>query len=111
MNFFNSANLRRIVNFAKRGCTRLLIHGHHRSSNDGVDKGRFAGVEVSCDEDPGRNILDTSAELFYVGQGSSNAVVNQLGKGRLFELRDQRRGGGVSSELEVQSEDVEIKRI
>ena len=66
MNFFNTGNLGSIVNFAERSRAGLLIHGHHRATEDSIDKGRFAGIEISGEKDSGRGTLYAGAELVGV---------------------------------------------
>ena len=74
MNFFNTANLSGIVDFAERSCARLLVHGHYGAPGDGIGKGRFASIEVPGDKGLGQGILDVGAGFVRVVKKSPDTL-------------------------------------
>src|ERR1700722_7721905 len=62
MNLLLALVLGSVVDFAKRGCTRLLINRHDFPPKKGVDERRLARVEVAGDEDFGGSILRAETE-------------------------------------------------
>jgi len=81
-----------VVDLAESGSTRLLVDGHDIAAKQGIDKGRLSGVEVTGDEDLGRGVLDTEAEIVDVSDSGRDAVCEEAFYGRLFELVDEGDG-------------------
>ena len=83
------------MDLAESGSTRLLVDGHGITTKQGINKGRLSGIEVTGDEDLGRGVLDTEAEIVDVSDSGSDAVCEEAFYRRLFELMnegDGRRG-------------------
>jgi len=83
------------MDLAESGSTRLLVDGHGITAKQGINKGRLSGIEVTGDEDLGRGVLDTEAEIVDVSDSGSDAVCEEAFYRRLFELMnegDGRRG-------------------
>jgi len=81
-----------VVDLAESGSTRLLVDGHGIAAKQGIDKGRLSSIEVAGDEDLGRGVLDTEAELVDVGDSGRDAVCEETFYGRFFELVDEGDG-------------------
>ena len=89
-----SAVLRRVVDLAERCRARLLVHGHNLSTEERIDEGRLPRIEITGDEDLRRSILDTRSEFVEMIDGAHDAVVQEIGDGRLFQLRYESCGRG-----------------
>ena len=93
MNLLLSVVLGGIVDLAERCRAWLLVHRHDLSTEERIDKCRFARVEIASDEDFRGCVFDTRSESVEMADGARDAVVQEIGDRRLFELRYERRGG------------------
>jgi len=60
---------RGVMDLAESGGAGLLVDRHGVAAEQGVDKGGLACIEVAGDEDLGRGVLDTEAEIVDVSDG------------------------------------------
>jgi len=92
------------MDLAEGGSAGLLVDGHGIAAEQGIDKGGLSCIEVAGDEDLGRGVLDTEAEIVDVGDGSSDAVCEEAFDRGLFELVDESEGrGGAKAEVEFEN--------
>ena len=89
-----SVVLRSVVDLAEGCRARLLVDRHNLPAEERIDEGRFPRIEITGDKDLRRSILDTRSEFVEMIDGAHDAVVQEIGDGRLFQLRYESCGRG-----------------